>query len=75
VAFEISRRHRFARDMAEIPEGVAVHVLPAGDVVTPTANLRYRDTKRVAVRAHQAHRAARSYLAALDGEAMVRGGG
>jgi NTE family protein len=67
VAFEIARRHRFARDMAEVPDGVAVHVLPAGDVVTPTANLRYRDTKRVKVRAEQAYRAARAYLAGLDG--------
>ena len=53
----LKTRRRFARDMAEIPDGVAVHVLPAGDVVTPTANLRYRDTKRVQVRAQQAYRA------------------
>ena len=68
VAFEIARRHRFARDMAEVPDGVAVHVLPAGDVVTPTANLRYRDTRRVTVRTQQAYEAARDYLATLDGE-------
>jgi NTE family protein len=66
VAFEIARRHRFARDMAEVPEGVAVHVLPAGDVATPTANLRYRDTKRVQARVEQAYRAAATYLAELD---------
>lgn len=30
VAFEISRRHRFARDLAAVPEGVKVHVLPSG---------------------------------------------
>ena len=68
VAFEIARRHRFARDMAEVPDGVAVHVLPAGDVVTPTANLRYRDTRRVKVRVEQAYRAAKAYLAGLDGD-------
>jgi NTE family protein len=68
VAFEIARRHRFARDMAEVPDGVTVHVLPAGDVVAPTANLRYRDTKRVGVRVEQAYRAAAAYLAGLDGE-------
>ena len=28
--FEIARRHRFAREMAELPEGVEAHVLPAG---------------------------------------------
>ena len=30
VAFEIARRHRFAADMASVPEGVNVHVLPVG---------------------------------------------
>ena len=30
VTFEIARRHRFARDMADIPEGITVHVLPYG---------------------------------------------
>ncbi|SDS25898.1 NTE family protein [Paraoerskovia marina] len=30
VTFEISRRHRFARDLKNVPEGVEVHVLPAG---------------------------------------------
>src|SRR6478752_4730344 len=30
VAFEIARRHRFARDLATLPEGVALHVLPSG---------------------------------------------
>ncbi|WP_430867167.1 patatin-like phospholipase family protein [Demequina aurantiaca] len=30
VAFEISRRHRFARELAGIPAGVVVHVLPYG---------------------------------------------
>ncbi|MFE5671584.1 patatin-like phospholipase family protein [Agromyces sp. NPDC056523] len=30
VAFEISRRHRFARDSASLPPGVRLHVLPTG---------------------------------------------
>ncbi|WP_051939564.1 patatin-like phospholipase family protein [Phaeacidiphilus oryzae] len=30
VAFEIARRHRFARDMSDLPGSVAVHVLPTG---------------------------------------------
>jgi NTE family protein len=74
VAFEIARRHRFARDMAEVPDGVAVHVLPTGDVVTPSTNLRYRDTRRVSVRAQQAYEAARTYLAELDGTPTAGGG-
>jgi NTE family protein len=30
VSFEIARRHRFARELAEMPPGVDVHVLPYG---------------------------------------------
>ncbi|MFJ2400779.1 patatin-like phospholipase family protein [Streptomyces xanthochromogenes] len=30
VAFEIARRHRFTRDMTDLPEGVEVHLLPTG---------------------------------------------
>ncbi len=30
IAFEISRRHRFARDSATLPEGTRMHVLPTG---------------------------------------------
>ena len=30
VSFEIARRHRFVREMAELPDGVEAHVLPAG---------------------------------------------
>ena len=29
VSFEIARRHRFAREMSELPEGVEAYVLPA----------------------------------------------
>ena len=29
VSFEIARRHRFVREMAELPDGVEAHVLPA----------------------------------------------
>jgi NTE family protein len=30
VTFEIARRHRFAREMAALPDGVRAHVLPTG---------------------------------------------
>lgn len=30
VAFEIARRHRFASDLANVPDGTVVHVLPTG---------------------------------------------
>ncbi len=69
VAFEIARRHRFTADLAALPEGVAVHVLPAGDAAPPgTANLRYRDFSAVPARIEQAHQAAGRHLdGVLDG--------
>jgi NTE family protein len=74
VAFEIARRHRFAADLAALPPGATVHVLPAGDPAPPGAgNLRYRDFSGVPARIEQAHAAAGAYLdgvvAARDGEA------
>ncbi|TFV49581.1 patatin-like phospholipase family protein [Blastococcus sp. TF02A-35] len=63
VAFEIARRHRFAGDLAALPPGVTVHVLPSGDVAPPgSANLRYRDFTGASARIDQAHAAARGYL-------------
>jgi NTE family protein len=66
VAFEIARRHRFAADLATLPEGVTVHVLPAGDPAPPgAANLRYRDFSGVSARIDRAHVAARDHLARI----------
>ncbi len=63
VAFEIARRHRFAADLADLPPGVTVHVLPAGDPDPPgAATLRYRDFSGVAARIDRAHAAARDHL-------------
>src|SRR5689334_17791881 len=65
VAFEIARRHRFARDMATLPTGVRVHVLPSGSGEggddSPWA---YRDMARVGRRISRAYTASRRYLAA-----------
>jgi NTE family protein len=67
VAFEIARRHRFASDLATLPPGVTVHVLPSGDPAPQgTANLRYRDFSGVPVRIEGAHTAARAFLDRLD---------
>ena len=66
VAFEIARRHRFARDMATVPDGVTVHVLPTGDEApTGMAQLRYRDTRQVGRRVERAHAATAAYLEGL----------
>jgi NTE family protein len=66
VAFEIARRHRFAADLAALPDGVTVRVLPSGDEAPPAAadlrNLRYRDFSAVPDRIERAHRAAADYL-------------
>jgi NTE family protein len=63
VSFEIARRHRFVGDLAALPAGVALHVLPAGEGTPPsTANLRYRNFSRVPDRIDQAYRAAGEYL-------------
>lgn len=67
VAFEIGRRHRFARDMSSMPEGVVGHVLPTGEEDSPTGfkQLKYRDFTHVAKRIDAAHAAAGRYLDGL----------
>ncbi len=71
MAFEIARRHRFARDLTAVPDGVEVHVLPAGDGAAPRwdsrAALRYRDVASIGRRIEVAHRALTEYLCAKIG--------
>jgi NTE family protein len=63
VSFEIARRHRFVGDLAALPPGIALHVLPAGNETPPsTANLRYRNFSQVPERIDRAYLAARGYL-------------
>jgi NTE family protein len=63
VAFEIARRHRFARDLATLPEGVTAHVLPTGEPKAPKlSQLNYRDFRAVSRRIDRAHRATLEYL-------------
>jgi NTE family protein len=66
VAFEIARRHRYARDMASVPAGTEVYVLPTGAAEAPRYDdwsaLRYRDFSRVTARAQAAHRAGLAFL-------------
>jgi len=65
VAFEIARRHRFARELASLPDDVRVHVLPSGGGEsrddTPWA---YRDMAAVGRRISRAYTASRRYLTA-----------
>ncbi len=62
VSFEIARRHRFVRELAELPEGVAAHVLPAAGSAMDDSPRAYRDTSRVARRIEAAYDASRAYL-------------
>jgi NTE family protein len=65
VAFEIARRHRFVEELESVPDGVAVHVLPAGasGKTDLTAQLRYRDHSRVQSYIDRARAATSAYLA------------
>lgn len=63
VSFEIARRHRFAREMAELPDGVEAHVLPAGGSDKDDSPLAYRDATLVGRRIETAYRLSAEYLA------------
>jgi NTE family protein len=67
VAFEIARRHRFARELAALPEGVAAHVLPSGSEARDDSPLAYRDMRAAGRRISRAYVASRRYLSCLDG--------
>ncbi len=62
VSFEIARRHRFVREMAELPEGVVAHVLPAAGSANDDTPTAYRDTSQVAGRIEAAYDASMAYL-------------
>jgi NTE family protein len=62
VAFEIARRRGFTDAMAALPDGVAVHVLPAGGSSTPITAFRYRSTFGLSRRIELARKATADYL-------------
>jgi NTE family protein len=69
VAFEVARRHRFHTDLAHLPDGVTVHVLPTGLGERPSStwsNLRYRDRSRIGDRTDLAYRATLEYVARVE---------
>ncbi|MFN2451400.1 MAG: patatin-like phospholipase family protein [Candidatus Dormibacteria bacterium] len=77
VAFEIARRHRYLGDMATVPAGVTVHVLPTGVTRPPRYNdwsqFRFGDFSKVAQRIDRAHTASVQYL--LETHGIARSGG
>ncbi len=70
VAFEIARRHRFVRELANVPPDVIVHVLPTGDPDPPRYNdlsqIRYRDFRGGERRIAYAYAATSEYLGAHE---------
>ncbi len=64
VAFEISRRHRFAESLRGLPDGLVVHVLPTGDPKSFNDVGQYRRGKAPSIeqRIEQSYRASIDYL-------------
>lgn len=66
MSFEISRRHRFHRDMATLPPNVTVRVLPTGSnpmaKYNDIAKLRYNARDSIDTRFDRSYRAAVDFL-------------
>ncbi len=63
VSFEIARRHRFTRELAEVPDHVETHVLPARGTSSRDDTLRaHRDLGSVEQRIEATYVACRDYL-------------
>jgi len=64
VAFEISRRHRFATLNDQLPDGVTSHLLPSGNTLEPDdrRQLNWSDFGGTADLIDNAHRASATYL-------------
>lgn len=67
VSFEIARRHRFNREMAELPAGVAAHVLPAsGTSARDDSMFAHRDFSTVLNRIDATYQASVAFLDELE---------
>ncbi len=66
VSFEIARRHRFAREMGELPDNVEAHVLPARGTSDKDDSLfGHRDFSGIQDRIDASYEASVDYLEAL----------
>lgn len=64
VSFEIARRHRFNRELAELPDDVECHILPARGTSSRDDSLfGTRDFSSVEARIQQTYEACRDHLA------------
>jgi NTE family protein len=69
VSFEIARRHRFTRELAELPDGVEAHVLPARGTSSRDDSLfGSRDFSGVQQRIDATYAATVAYLDRCSGE-------
>ena len=74
VSFEIARRHRFHRELEELPEDVEAHVLPArGTSGRDDSLLGTRDFAGVQARIDATYEASVAYLEEHLGPAAERG--
>jgi NTE family protein len=64
ISFEIARRHRFATDVRNLPDGINFHLLPSGNPVTfdDRRQLRWRNAGGSAELINGAYEASSSYL-------------
>ena len=63
VSFEIARRHRFTRELAELPDNVECHVLPAGGTSAKDDTIwAARDFGSVGGRIERSYEASLAYL-------------
>ena len=63
MSFEIARRHRFNRELAELPAGVEAHVLPArGTSRKDDSLLGSRDFSGIQQRIDETYAASVAYL-------------
>ncbi|MGF1618867.1 MAG: patatin-like phospholipase family protein [Acidimicrobiia bacterium] len=67
ISFEIARRHRFTSTMANLPQGVEVHVLPSGNALDfdDRRQLRWSELGDTDALVSAGYRASIDYLAAL----------
>ncbi|HEY5890164.1 MAG TPA: patatin-like phospholipase family protein [Acidimicrobiia bacterium] len=67
ISFEIARRHRFMTTMANLPEGVEVHLLPSGNPIDfdDRRQIRWRKLDETVSLRDTGYRASADYLEAL----------
>ena len=68
VAFEISRRHRFTEALRNLPDNIAVHVLPTGDPKSFNDVSQYRrgNSESIERRIDRSYEASVDYLNAFE---------